>query len=101
MIAIVQVTFPDLPTAERIARVVIDERVAACANLLPCTSLYRWQGAVEHGSEVLGQFKTNLVRADALVNRLKALHPYEQPAVEWWRVDADASVADWIEAEVS
>jgi periplasmic divalent cation tolerance protein len=101
VIALVQTTFPDLPTAERLGQVLVEERLAACANLWPCHSVYRWKGVVERGSEALGQFKTTPARVDALIARLQALHPYERPAVEWWRAAADAGVQAWIESEVS
>lgn len=101
MIALVQATFPDLPTAERIAQALIDARLAACANLWPCHSVYRWRGAVERGAETIGQFKTAPARAEALVARLVALHPYDQPAIEWWHAEAGAAVEQWIAAEVS
>jgi periplasmic divalent cation tolerance protein len=101
VIALVQATFPDLPTAERLAQQVIDEHLAACANLWPCQSVYRWRGAVQRGSEVVGQFKTSFGQVEALVARLGALHPYDQPAIEWWRAEADEAVQQWIGPEVS
>lgn len=73
---------PDPATAERLATAVVEERLAACASVLPgMLSVYRWQGAVERADEVLLLAKTPADRLSALVERLQALHPYELPEV--------------------
>ena len=66
--------------AERIATALVEERLAACVNLVPgLTSIYRWQGAVERASEILLVIKTRRARVTALVARLTALHGYDVP----------------------
>ena len=73
-------TCPDRATAERLATVLVEERLAACVNLLPgLRSVYRWQGAVEQADEVLLLVKTTRARYPALEARLPALHSYELP----------------------
>lgn len=73
-------TAPDAQVAERIARVLLQERLIACANLLPgVTSLYRWQGEVQCDAEVVMLLKTRQSRVEALGTRLAELHPYEVP----------------------
>lgn len=73
-------TAPDAQVAERIARVLLHERLIACANLLPgVTSLYRWQGEVQRDAEVVMLLKTRRSRVEALGTRLAELHPYEVP----------------------
>ena len=73
-------TCPDAATAERIAQTLVDERLAACVNVLPgLRSVYRWQGAVERTDEVLLLVKTGRERLEALTARVHALHPYELP----------------------
>lgn len=73
-------TFPDLATGERIARALVEARVAACVKLLPgATSVYRWQGRVEMSAEVQGFIKTCRDRLDALKALIRKLHPYEVP----------------------
>ena len=66
--------------AERIATALVDERLAACVNLVgPLTSIYRWQGAVERAAEVLLVIKTRRRLVPRLIARLHALHSYEVP----------------------
>jgi periplasmic divalent cation tolerance protein len=73
-------TAPDADTAARIARALVDERLAACVNLVPgVRSIYRWQGALEDAAEVLLVIKTRAERLEALSARLRTLHPYELP----------------------
>ena len=77
---VVLVTFPDVETARRIVTTLVEERLAACGNLVPgIESIYRWQGAVETATEVLALLKTENSRFEALESRLKELHPYEVP----------------------
>ena len=73
-------TCPDTDTAERLAEALVEERLAACVNILPgLRSVYRWQAEVERADEVLLLIKTLPDRYPALQDRLRALHPYELP----------------------
>ena len=75
-------TFPDLETARRIARELVSENFAACANVIPAIeSIYRWQGKVEQGNETLVLFKTAAARYPAFQEKLKSLHPYDVPEI--------------------
>jgi periplasmic divalent cation tolerance protein len=75
-------TFPDAETAARIARVLVDERLAACANLVAAVrSIYRWQGAIQDDAESLAIIKTTADRYPALATRIAELHPYEVPEI--------------------
>ncbi len=68
--------------AERIARALVDERLAACVNVVPgVISVYRWKGIVESENELMLVIKTLAERVDALKWRLLELHPYELPEV--------------------
>ena len=73
-------TCPDEASARRIATALVEQRLAACVNLLPrLHSVYRWHDAVEHADEVLLLVKTTRAALPALQARLLALHPYELP----------------------
>jgi periplasmic divalent cation tolerance protein len=81
-VLVVVTTVPDRDQAEAIARALVEERLAACVNILaPATSVYRWQGTVETAEEVPLLIKTVRARLEALVGRLRALHPYALPEV--------------------
>ena len=97
----VYAVFADADEAQRIARIVVEERLAACANILgPCRSVYRWQGAVEEAAEVAAIFKARADKAEALTARIAALHSYDVPAVAVWPVEhAWPAYAGWVEAE--
>lgn len=76
------VTAPDAETGARIARTLVEERLAACVNVVPgVRSIYRWEGRVEDDDEVLLVVKTRADRAQALEARVRALHPYDLPEV--------------------
>ena len=79
---LVLTNLPDRDTALRIARTLVEERLAACINLLaPCRSIYRWQGAIEDTEEWPLLIKTATSRFDELAQRLRALHPYDVPEI--------------------
>jgi periplasmic divalent cation tolerance protein len=67
--------------ADRIATALVEERLAACVQILPATSVYRWQGAVERAEEQVLHIKTLAARVDAVEGRIRALHSYELPEV--------------------
>ncbi len=75
-------TFPDAAAARAAAESLVNERLAACVNILPnVESIYRWQGKVETGAEVLTVIKTTAERYPALEQRLRELHPCEVPEI--------------------
>ena len=73
---------PDARVAESIARHLVDERLAACGNVVPGgTSVYRWRGVVHTEPEVLLILKTRASLVADCVRRIRALHPYELPEI--------------------
>lgn len=102
-IVTVYATFVGESDAERIARIVVEERLAACANILgACRSIYRWQGQLENASEVAVLFKTRAEHADRLIARLAELHSYDLPAAVAWPIaNAYPAYADWVAEETN
>jgi periplasmic divalent cation tolerance protein len=98
----VYAVFSDANEAERIGRLVVEERLAACANILgPIRSIYRWDGAIESSDEVGVIFKTTHDRADALITRVAGLHSYDVPCIASWPIDKIlGSYAEWVEDSV-
>jgi|SRR5579884_524464 len=98
----VYVLFANAEEAERIGRTVVEERLAACINILgPVRSIYHWGGKVETSDEVAAILKTTHVEVDALITRLAALHSYDVPCIVTWPIDKIlGSYADWVEDNV-
>jgi periplasmic divalent cation tolerance protein len=94
--------FANADEATRIGRQVVEERLAACINILgPCRSIYRWRGAVETADEAAAILKTTDAMADSLIARIAALHSYEVPCVTVWPIDKLlVSYAEWVEESV-
>ena len=75
-------TWPDAETAEAFGRRAVEERLAACANVLaPMRSIYRWDGAIHSEPEIPMLLKTTATAAQALVETILKYHPYETPCV--------------------
>ncbi|MDY0071389.1 MAG: divalent-cation tolerance protein CutA [Thauera sp.] len=73
---------PDAASARTLAEALIDQRLAACVNILaPCTSVYRWQDEIEHASEYPLLIKTTATAYPALERCIRHLHPYELPEI--------------------
>ena len=98
----VYVLFASAEEAERIGRTVVEERLAACINILgPVRSIYRWHGAIETSDEIAAILKTSHVQADALITRIAVLHSYDVPCIVTWPIDKILrSYADWVENNV-
>jgi periplasmic divalent cation tolerance protein len=74
----VLVTGPDREDLVRMGRTLVEERLAACVNVLPgLTSVYRWKGRVQADAECLALVKTTADSVDRACRRLQELHPYE------------------------
>ncbi|MBB1061708.1 divalent-cation tolerance protein CutA [Marilutibacter spongiae] len=94
-VLLVHCTCPDAESAERIARALVDERLAACVSRLEgLRSTYRWEGRVQTDTEVLLLAKTCADRLDALTARVLELHPHELP--ELVAVEAHAGHAPYL-----
>jgi periplasmic divalent cation tolerance protein len=102
-IATLYATFADEAEAARIARILVEERLAACANILgPCRSIYRWQGEVEEATEVAALFKVTAAGAERAIARLAELHSYQVPAATLWPIaGALAPFRDWVASSTS
>lgn len=78
---IIQTTVADDSEAKRLAALLVDSRLAACVQLVPIRSIYRWQGKRECSSEILLQIKTPAGRAADVKTFLEAEHAYEVPEI--------------------
>jgi periplasmic divalent cation tolerance protein len=89
--------------AERIARALVEQRLAACVNVVPgLVSIYRWKGKVERDDERLLVIKTRRERFAALREALAALHPYEVPEILALAVEEGSSAyLGWLDESVA
>ncbi|HSN90860.1 MAG TPA: divalent-cation tolerance protein CutA [Anaeromyxobacteraceae bacterium] len=100
---VVLVTAPDAERAAAMARALVEERLAACGNVLPgIRSIYRWEGKVQDDGEALLLLKTTRARFEALRDRVLSLHPYQVPEVIAVPVEAgSAPYLAWIASETA
>lgn len=96
-------TTPDAEVAERLVRTLVDERLAACGNILPqVRSIYHWEGRVETATEAVVMLKTTAAAVASLVERVRELHPYDVPEVLTVAVDGGLeSYLDWVAGAVA
>lgn len=92
-------TFPDADLARRVARELVEQKLAACANIGGrVESIYRWQGKIEEGAETLVFFKTTRARFAEFQQVLRSLHPYEVPEIVAVRIDHGLpAYLSWVE----
>lgn len=102
-VQVVLVTAPDAQVGARLARELVEARLAACVNLVSSVrSVYRWEGRVEDEAEVLLVIKTRAERFAALEARVRELHPYEVPEVlALPAAGGSRAYLDWVAAESS
>ena len=92
---------PDRASAERLADLLLERRLAACVNILaPCRSVYRWKSAVQHEEEHPMLIKTSAERYGALEQALRQGHPYELPEIIAVPIEQGLpAYLDWVAAE--
>lgn len=97
----IYVTAPTAEEARRLGRVVVEERLAACVNILGAIeSIYWWEGTLESGNEVALVAKTAPDRVEALIRRLAELHTYQCPCVVALPIQAGhPPFLEWIMSE--
>ncbi len=88
--------------AARISRQLVEENHVACANMLGETqSIYRWQGEIAQDTETAVLFKLRANAVDRFMERLAALHSYDEPAIMCWNIDAaPEGFARWVDGQV-
>ena len=95
------ISAPDAEAARRIARTLVEERLAACVNVVPgVTSIYRWEGELQEDAELLLVAKTSEALLPALAERLAVIHPYALPElVALTPSGGSERYLDWVRAE--
>jgi periplasmic divalent cation tolerance protein len=100
---LVYTTYPTLVEAERSGRAIVEQRLAACVNILPgMVSHYWWQGAIERGEEVVMIIKTRAALTDRVAAAVKTMHSYSTPAILVLPIEhVDPAYQSWLMAETA
>lgn len=94
-------TVADKSCAEHLAAQLLEQRLAACVQITPCTSWYRWQGAIEHSEEMVCTIKSRRDLFPELCRAIRAVHPYQVPEILASPVIAGGeSYLDWLKQEL-
>lgn len=97
MLVVVSTVVDDRELAERMARTLVEERLAACVQVTPpAFSTYRWKGDIETATEWGLHCKTASGRAPALMSRIRSLHPYDLPEILSATVTGDPEYIVWV-----
>lgn len=94
-------TYADAATARAEARRLVGARLAACASMVPVTSVYEWDGAMREDGEVMALFKTTAAAAPALREAVLAGHPYGTPEAITLEAGSSGPYLGWVEGHVS
>ena len=94
-------TAPDEQTATDLARRLVEEKLAACVNIIgPVRSIYRWDGRIEDEAELQLAIKSHASRADALTAWIGKNHPYDEPELLFLPVEGGApGYLAWVAAQ--
>jgi periplasmic divalent cation tolerance protein len=101
MPGIVYITAGDMKNASEIARELVSRRLAACVNMFPVSSIYRWNEQIEEQNEIAMLVKTDSSRFDEIIEVVKSLHTYDLPAIEFWEIEGEPEYLDWVHVNSS
>jgi periplasmic divalent cation tolerance protein len=92
----IHTTVKDMEEARKIAGALVEKRLAACVNIYPVTSVYRWEGEIEEEGEIALSIKSISERFEEIRKAIRALHSYDLPAVTVWEIRGDRDYLTWI-----
>ncbi len=100
-VRIVFCTIDSADAARKLARSLVQDRLAACVNIIEnVTSVYKWEGRIEEDAELLLVIKTQDSRLQELMDRISEIHPYDVPEILSWPVQKGSrAYLDWVVAE--
>ncbi|NJD52017.1 MAG: divalent-cation tolerance protein CutA [Candidatus Methanoperedens sp.] len=101
MFSIIYITAGDLAEARMIGRKLVEERLAACANIFPITSIFRWKGGIDEANEFGIIIKTRSDKVKEIEKRVKEIHSYEVPCVVSFKIgEGLTDYLNWIDESV-
>ncbi|WP_342305487.1 divalent-cation tolerance protein CutA [Methanolobus sp. ZRKC5] len=96
MFSTVYTTTKDKEEAKRIASKLVEQKLAACANMNPIDSVYIWKGKIESEREIALSVKTTSSKVDSVIECIKNMHSYELPAIISWKISGEKEYLKWI-----
>lgn len=96
MLGIMYIVAGNIENASQIARELVSRRLAACVNMFPVFSVYRWKEKIEEDNEIAMFIKTDSSRFEEITRLVKLLHTYEMPAIEFWGIEGEREYLNWI-----
>jgi len=96
---VIYTTYPDKDSAERIAHMLLSERLVACANTYAIGSSYWWQGAIVQSKEWVAIFKSIDEKLPAITSLIETHHPHEVPCIVSWAAEANPAYLNWVNNE--
>jgi len=101
MFSIIYITAGDMAEARMIGRKLVEERLAACANIFPITSIFRWKGSIDETNEFAIIVKTRSDKVKEIEKRVKEIHSYEVPCVVSFMIEEGSQqYLKWINESV-
>lgn len=96
--SLVYITFPNKREAKKIAQILVKEKLAACCNIFPIDSVYRWQRKIEKEKEFSMIVKTKKKLVKELIKRVKNLHSYKVPCIISFDIEkGQKKFLEWID----
>jgi len=93
---LIYITTGNMDNASEIARELVSKRFAACVNLFPIYSIYRWNEKIEEDNEIAMFVKTDYPCLEDIIKLVKSLHTYKMPAIEFWEIDGEEEYLEWV-----
>jgi periplasmic divalent cation tolerance protein len=101
MFSIIYITAGDMAQARKMGRILVEERLAACVNIFPITSIFRWKDNIEEANELGIIVKTRSDKVKKIEKRVKEIHSYEVPCVVSFKIDEGSEkYLEWIQESV-
>ena len=91
----------DVSEAKKIAKALVTKKIAACANIFPISSIYRWKGKIRDDQEQVLLIKTTRKNTDKARDEIKKLHSYDVPCIASFEVDCNSDYKIWVKSEVN
>ena len=100
-ITIFYIPVSDNDIAQKIGRLAVENKLAACANIFPINSIFPWDNAIQTETESVLILKTSNLLDEKLSAFIRENHPYELPCIMRWKVDVNREYGEWIERNVA